>query len=188
LGSMGPESLDARQRTQWERIGEALTARFALRGLFGVDAITTSEQIVPVEVNPRFTASVEVLERAYGWTAWSLHQQACCNGRLPAGTPRTAMLMAAKRIVFAACDLWVNDDFLAWAVAQNRGRAWPALADLPAKPGRLARGVPVLTVLVGPSPFDSWSALWGELDERFAKVCEALSRRAIPEGSPPTLT
>ena len=54
---------------QWRRIGEVISGEFGLRGLFGVDAIKRQDSIYPVEANPRYTASVEVLELALGYRA-----------------------------------------------------------------------------------------------------------------------
>lgn len=47
----------------WLRIGQALVSEFGLNGVFGVDAICRVDgSVVPIEVNPRYTASMEVLE------------------------------------------------------------------------------------------------------------------------------
>ena len=45
-----------------------------LRGLFGVDFVLRDGIPWPVEVNPRYTASVEVLEFAAGIRALTLHR------------------------------------------------------------------------------------------------------------------
>ena len=68
-----------RERSQWERIGEVLTSEFALEGIFGVDAIATPTEeqenptIMPLEVNPRYTASMEVIERSRGISIMGQH-------------------------------------------------------------------------------------------------------------------
>jgi predicted ATP-grasp superfamily ATP-dependent carboligase len=167
LGSMGAEPLEADQQLAWQRIGRAIAQRFLPRGLFGVDAMVTPREIFPLEVNPRFTASVEVLERAQGWNAWSLHYEACDNGNLSEAPPRTKNGMAAKRILFAERDVWVGQAFLEWAEAQNRGHHWPRVADLPSEPITMPQGAPVVTLLAGPLPVDNWAALTAELARRF---------------------
>lgn len=65
-GSIGPLALDEERRRTFEKLGEALVRRIPLRGLFGVDVIDDGNRIWPIEVNPRYTASVEVLELAWG--------------------------------------------------------------------------------------------------------------------------
>ena len=41
-----------------------------------MDAIQSGGQVVPLEVNPRYTASVEVIERVSGLQAIALHANA----------------------------------------------------------------------------------------------------------------
>ncbi len=47
-------------------LGEQLVATLGLRGVFGIDGIARDGVFWPLEVNPRYTASVEVLERTLG--------------------------------------------------------------------------------------------------------------------------
>ena len=63
-GNLGPLPLDAATASRWHALGAALAQTFHLRGLFGVDAIVRDGVPWPVEINPRYTASVEVLERS----------------------------------------------------------------------------------------------------------------------------
>ncbi len=63
-GSVGPLKLDAPVLSALRRLGAVLTNEFRLRGLFGVDFVARDGVPWPVEVNPRYTASVEVLEAA----------------------------------------------------------------------------------------------------------------------------
>jgi len=76
-GSLGPLRLSPATVARFRRIGDCLAASFALRGLFGVDAILTPREVWPVDVNPRYTASIEVLERALGVLAVQRHVAAC---------------------------------------------------------------------------------------------------------------
>src|SRR5262245_49383240 len=84
-GNIGPVELPADTRQELVRIGAALGERCALVGLFGVDFVLHEGRPWVVEVNPRYTASVEVLERATGATAMSLHQSAFDAGANPLG-------------------------------------------------------------------------------------------------------
>ncbi|HEX8200442.1 MAG TPA: ATP-grasp domain-containing protein, partial [Isosphaeraceae bacterium] len=63
-GSLGPYPLSDLERARVAALGDALAAAFGLIGLFGVDLVLRDGFPWPVEVNPRYTASVEVLERA----------------------------------------------------------------------------------------------------------------------------
>ena len=100
-GSIGPLQLTSSQRQQWQYLGDCLSAGFSLRGLFGVDAIDTGEAIVPVEVNPRYTASIEVLERSLRWPIVAWHVQACREARLPEVRSPTSVGCSGKAIVYA---------------------------------------------------------------------------------------
>jgi predicted ATP-grasp superfamily ATP-dependent carboligase len=74
-GSAGPLPLEPALRQALERLGDVLTVGCQLRGLFGVDFILRDGVPWPVEVNPRYTASVEVLEYALGLSALDRHRQ-----------------------------------------------------------------------------------------------------------------
>ena len=80
-GSLGPLPLDPRRHASLTRIGEVLAREFDLRGLFGVDFIDDGAEPWPIEVNPRYTASIEVLERALSFSAVGWHVAACRVGR-----------------------------------------------------------------------------------------------------------
>ena len=83
-GSVGPLRPDAARRQALEKIGAALARRCGLRGLFGVDGVVRDGAFLPVEVNPRYTASVEVLEYAGGLSAMAWHRAAFAAAPRPA--------------------------------------------------------------------------------------------------------
>ena len=72
-GSIGPISLSSRPTGMLSELGWVLASSFPLIGLFGVDFILRDDDIWPVEVNPRYTASVEVLELALGRSLLAEH-------------------------------------------------------------------------------------------------------------------
>ena len=135
-GSIGPLQLNDAETGQWRRIGEVISGEFGLKGLFGVDAIKRRDRIYPVEVNPRYTASVEVLELALGCRAIQFHCDAC-NRRstgneeqVPGNPVGKAVLFAPADFVFTGC---VPDGF--------------TIADIPALGTEIKQGHPVLTVI-----------------------------------------
>ncbi len=70
-----------------ERMAARLTRRFGLRGVNGIDLVVADgpdgrPRPFLVEVNPRYTASMELVEWAYGLNVFSLHLEAMA-GRLP---------------------------------------------------------------------------------------------------------
>src|SRR5262249_52040955 len=68
-GSIGPLALTPPLQQAFERLGNVLAAGCGLRGVFGVDCVLCDGVPWPVEVNPRYTASIEVLEYAAGFSA-----------------------------------------------------------------------------------------------------------------------
>lgn len=76
-GNVGPLPMPAEPL---QTIGNLIAHDFGVRGLFGVDWVrrhdraTGQTACLPLEVNPRYTASVEVLERAWGASLLGLHR------------------------------------------------------------------------------------------------------------------
>ncbi|MEO6808451.1 MAG: ATP-grasp domain-containing protein, partial [Isosphaeraceae bacterium] len=76
-GSLAPWPLEADPRKRIEALGRAIASAFPLVGLFGIDFVLRNGHPWPVEVNPRYTASVEVLEQALGRSLLTEHVRAC---------------------------------------------------------------------------------------------------------------
>src|SRR5690606_22594576 len=61
-GSIGPWQLTPQQQLALTKLGQHLTQKFNLQGIWGSDVVLDVEgNLWPVEFNPRYTASVEVL-------------------------------------------------------------------------------------------------------------------------------
>jgi predicted ATP-grasp superfamily ATP-dependent carboligase len=133
----GHAPLFPRQAELLARAGElagAVTEAFGLRGLNTVDFIARRGVPVPIEVNPRYSASMELIERATGLLLFRVHAESCA-GRLPR-LPGAPAEVWGKAIVFAR-RATVIDDPTAWGID---------LADVPHRGERIARGRPVCTV------------------------------------------
>jgi predicted ATP-grasp superfamily ATP-dependent carboligase len=146
-GSCGPLYLHEQARAQWQRIGDCLSCGFGLRGLFGVDAVQSDGALWPVEVNPRYTASLEVLERGLGICAIALHADACEAGRLPKDVPCSIARCQGKCILFATAEVRVTSQFVAEIAQLNRASAGVAVADIPLVGQLIGPGRPVTSVL-----------------------------------------
>lgn len=146
-GSIGPLPLSSQQEATLIRLGDALAAVFELRGLFGVDVLIESDSVWPVEVNPRYTASVEVLERATGVKSIALHARACRDGIVTGWHPRRKASWCGKFVVYAPQALVVSAEQSAAFFRLNQELdGWPNVADLPVAGARVRRGRPLLTV------------------------------------------
>jgi predicted ATP-grasp superfamily ATP-dependent carboligase len=142
-GSIGPVQLSDSEYEQWLRIGETLTAAFGLKGLFGVDAISQAGIVYPLEINPRYTASMEVVELASGLPLIAMHCAGCEGKTLAHNVPATQGIIA-KACLFAGQMLQapVNIEILF-----DSSAAFPLTADIP-QPGTVIQsGHPVMTIL-----------------------------------------
>jgi predicted ATP-grasp superfamily ATP-dependent carboligase len=115
-------------------LATATTEAFGLRGVNGIDFIARGGVPYPIEVNPRYSASMELVERATGLCLFAIHVDACA-GRLAAPVGAVARTYG-KAIIYARHDL-VVDDPASWTEAP--------LADLPHRHERIARGRPICT-------------------------------------------
>ena len=151
---IAPEHLADRQRAAWERIGIVLERDFGLRGAVGVDAIVTAGgELVVIEINPRPTASMELIERRSGGSLAARH---LATFSLPVrGAPRRHSPPAvagawAKAILRAgiAVNVDARVDLVLCELVERWSRAdrWPALADLPRSGTVVPAGAPLLTV------------------------------------------
>ncbi len=146
VSSVGAIPLSISILGRLQRIGTYLSqADPQLRGLFGIDFLLTNEQLILIEVNPRYTASTEVLELSLSISAITLHVMAF-GGRqteVPAYPPRQPHRMVGKAIYYADDDLRVPP--MDWKVPKPM--EVPTFADIP-KPDSLIRGGdPVCTIL-----------------------------------------
>jgi predicted ATP-grasp superfamily ATP-dependent carboligase len=145
-GSVGPIQLSAAAVGNFAAIGDALAREFHLVGLFGVDAVVNSSGVWPVEVNPRYTASIEILERAAGVSAIALHAAACDQARLPSGGQPAGGPTSGKAILFAKSRLEISAAWTEMALeARHEGR--PLMADIPQASSVVEAGWPLVTVL-----------------------------------------
>lgn len=134
---------------QLSALGSLLTARFGLRGLFNVDFVSDERGDWLLEVNPRYSASVEVLERATGLRFLSLHAAAFDSAAASALAPQAVPLPTrafGKAIVYATSDGRVPPEFDQLVSQWNAARAWPAIADLPRIGDLIFKGQPICTV------------------------------------------
>lgn len=150
-GSLGPLDLSPERRATYEQIGSCLAERFSLRGIFGVDAIENQAGIWPVEVNPRYTASVEVLERGLSINAVAFHVDACRTGGLPSILSQPSDIPCGKAVLFATRDITIGVEFPAHISRANAGLDWPCIADIPRPGTEIQRGQPVVSLFASES-------------------------------------
>jgi uncharacterized protein len=160
---IAPESLRPEIRDQLLRLGGLLVDPFGLAGLVGVDLIVDAGGHVHViEVNPRPSASMELIERATGLSLAAAHLAAC---GFPGPPPRETSPRRgtwSKVIQFAPHDIEIDDTVLASlrTAAGEPHEGWQLVADLPAPPQTIPAGGPICTFFAhGDSPRRSLAAL-----------------------------
>ena len=119
-----------------------VTREYDLVGLNAIDFIARDGVVCPIEVNPRWSASMELVERAFGVGTFAAHARACVDGVLPRFDLRAVLRRLShavgKAIVFAREDL-VAGDTSAWLSRAD-------VRDVP-NPGDAVRaGHPICTV------------------------------------------
>lgn len=151
-GSIGPLRLSNELKHEIARLGELLANEFHLRGWFGVDCIVDSnERLWVLEVNPRYTASLELLES---------------RDNSPGQVFGKAILYAQRRIC-------VTTELVQRLLLRSD------VADIPCPGSEIPAGSPVLTLLAqGPSQPAVMAALQtqaGELQAELSQATTALS-------------
>lgn len=148
----------------WAEDVAALVGELRLPGVCGVDVmIDDRDRPRVLEVNPRYTASMELTERLTG-----LSILAAAAGRDSSTSPPVAGVLG-KRTVFAERSMRL-------AAGQDLTNAGVMVADVPVMPASIAAGEPVCTVL---ARAPSIEALPAALDAAAAAV-----RRVLTGGHP----
>src|SRR5207244_13398430 len=99
-GSIGPIASSLSELDAWRKLGEFLMSWAGLRRIFGIDAIMRDGVPWLIEVNPRYTASVELIELTRGIVSLSPSPPSPLprsggEGRKP--SPRTLAVERPKR-------------------------------------------------------------------------------------------
>ncbi len=113
-------------------LAAVVAEEFGLVGVNVVDFIAREGIPYAIEVNPRWSASMELVEQAYGLSVFGAHAAACASGTLPAFDlvrARRGARHVGKAVVFARRHVVIGDT-RAWLAHQ----ASPALPAPPAFP------------------------------------------------------
>ena len=127
------------------RLAEFLTKDYGLVGLNGIDFILDGDQICFTEVNPRYTASMEIIETAYELPMFHLHMQSILNGKLPDFDLEAELKRGkpfGKGYIYAEKDVTMPDTGK-WSVKD--------IHDIPQPGEKIRRSGPVCTILASRS-------------------------------------
>ena len=96
-------------------VARGVVAEFDLVGVNCIDFIARDGVAIPIEINPRWSASMELVERTHGVSVFGVHAAACATGELPTfdlARAHTGALVCGKAILFARRDLTCGDTTL----------------------------------------------------------------------------
>ena len=159
-GAIAPVSVPRATQETMHRLGEVLTEEFALTGLFGVDFVLEDESPWLVEINPRYTATVELFEFAFRQPLLVSAPTVTCPTQRCFG----------KRILYAESRLVAGD--LTQHVRSTVSFDIPAVADIPEPSQVIEAGQPICTVY----------AEAGDVDECARKLSDVARRLRSNQG------
>jgi predicted ATP-grasp superfamily ATP-dependent carboligase len=122
-------------------MASVLTDAFGLRGVNGIDFVARDGIPFPVEVNPRYSASLELVERAFGLSVFRCHARGSIRQPLERFTMPAHFRAVGKAVVYAPRTVTVGDT-----------RRWlddRTVADVPLPGDRIEAGRPICTVFAG---------------------------------------
>jgi predicted ATP-grasp superfamily ATP-dependent carboligase len=142
-----PELLDSRVSSnvldQLNSLAAFLTKEYRLTGVNGVDFILKGDRVCLTEINPRYSASMELIERAYDIPIFHLHTQAVLDGTLPEFNLSELLnhrKFFGKVILFAEREA-IMPDTQSWAAK--------GICDIPESDEKIPAGGPICTLLSG---------------------------------------
>jgi predicted ATP-grasp superfamily ATP-dependent carboligase len=153
-------------------LARAAAEEFGLVGVNCIDFVARAGVPYAVEVNPRWSASMELVERAYGFSVFGAHAAACAVGALPEFDLIRARFggggAVGKAVVFARRDVTIGDT-RAWLP----GDAAASVRDVPHPGEPVSAGRAVCTVFAAAHNADE---CYAELVRRAERVYAELAR------------
>jgi len=136
-GSLYPWAVEHALVAHLDSLAQALTRCFGLVGVNGLDFVLRDGEAFVLELNPRYCASMELVERGGGPSVFETHV-AACRGALPVPLASRPEGVLGKGVLWARAE-----------VAAPETRAWlgrDEVRDVPFPGERIPRGHPVCTV------------------------------------------
>jgi predicted ATP-grasp superfamily ATP-dependent carboligase len=155
-------------------LARAVAEEFGVVGVNGIDFVARDGVPYAIEVNPRWCASMELVERAYGLSVFEAHAAACASGVLPEFDLLRARRGAAavgKAVVFARRDVAVGDT--------GKWLADASVRDVPHPGERIQAGRAVCTVFAAGRDAASCHAALARRAERVYAELDAWGRGGV---------
>ncbi|MEC9093792.1 MAG: ATP-grasp domain-containing protein [Planctomycetota bacterium] len=181
-GSVFPFYLSRDERDYVLDLGKVIATEYELIGLFNIDLIRTKNELYFLEVNPRYSASMELIEHQCSMSLFEIHYWACATKKRScsktgqaffgetADEPRHRYPVLGKAIWYADRDLQSDKGFCEYAERQTTESGLRKLSDIPSPGTRVKQGSPAFTVFE-PSRSDSG------IDEKLVKTAKMVASR-----------
>ncbi|MFN7731029.1 MAG: ATP-grasp domain-containing protein [Pirellula sp.] len=184
-GSVGPFPIEPSAALRLNAFGERVRRETGIRGLWGADWMVGADGWWLLEINPRWSASMELLDAGASIPWVELHVRALQGDTIAAKLAEHAAQRPsrlpdrawAKTIVYAISDWSLDEEDLAWMWERRWRFAGPdgldgsGFADIPATADRLMRGTPVLSCLAqGPDVASAEDSLGERVSEVLARM------------------
>ena len=152
-GALGPCQLPDTVREQLLSFAEMSFVEFGIKGWFQVDFILDdNNQAWVLEVNPRWSATMEIYERSLGISLTAAHLRAW-EIEVPEFIPnsRACGQVCWKDVVYAESDFLWTEAHQQRAAKLNREQiakvGWPLIADIPDGQQSFAPGMPIFSLI-----------------------------------------
>lgn len=128
----------------------ALTNYFGLVGLNGIDFIISGGEINILEINPRYTESMELIEMAIGKNLFNMQVEAY-HGKLPQFELINSCPFFGKGVLYAERDVTIMD---------TNGWQYQDRRDIPHSGSTILLGAPICSIMaVEDSPDTCWASV-----------------------------
>lgn len=124
---------DAHLLPKLEALANALTQTFGLVGLNGIDFVLADDRPIILEVNPRFSASMELVEDALSMSLFDWHIAGCRGESLPELPQRQDQDVYGSAIIIAQREGKLADT-AAWPALGRRNVPYPGTPVVPGFP------------------------------------------------------
>ncbi len=161
-GSVGPILLDVRDCDCVTALGNIVRRDSGIRGLWQADCIRDENGLWLLEINPRWSASMELLDASWDATLVAYHAQAILGATLPQLPEQSdTSRLLGKTIVYAQSNwqpslaLWTRWWSQRWNGATEELLEQVRLADIPSSCDEIPAGYPVLSCIAADACMES---------------------------------
>jgi len=144
-GNMGPVNPRDSELNDLQTIGEIISSNYHPLGLLSLDYILNDSKVFPLEINPRYTASMEVLELALGQNFITKHMQAFGMNIICENPAPCKPSVIGKAIYYAPHDVSIPEQ-APWITIEQNPCLFSPFADIPKTNSAIYKGSPVVTI------------------------------------------